>query len=165
MVNVVIQWLSRDWHFATPWTAAHQAPMFSTISRSLLKFLSVKSTMFSNHLILCCHLLLCLQSFPPSGSFPLSRLFASGGQSIRASASASVLQMNIHSWFPLGLTDLISLQSKGLSRVFSSTTIWKHQFFDTQPSLQSTFTSYMTTGITIALTIWTSMSLLLHTLS
>ena len=78
-----------------------------------------------------------LQSFPASGSFPISRLFASGGQSIGASASAAVLPMNIHNWFPLGLTGLISLQSKGLSRVFSSTTIWKYQFFSTQPSLWS----------------------------
>ena len=79
----------------------------------------------------------CLQSFPPSGSFPISCLFTSGGQSIRASASASVLPMNIQSWFPLGLTDFISLQSYGVSRVFSSTAIQKHQFFGTQPSLWS----------------------------
>ena len=72
-----------------------------------------------------------LQSFPASGSFPMSRLFASGGQSIGASASASVLPMNIQGWFSLGLTGLISLQSKGLSRVFSSTTIWKHHFLST----------------------------------
>ena len=70
----------------------------------------------------------CLQSFPASGSFPVSQLFTSSGQSIRGSASASVLSMNIHSWFPLRLTGLISLQSKGLSRVFSSTTVWKHHF-------------------------------------
>ena len=70
----------------------------------------------------------CLQSFPASGSFPMSRLFASGGQSIGALASASILPMNIQDWFPLGLTGLISLQSKGLSRVFSNTTVQKHQF-------------------------------------
>ena len=70
----------------------------------------------------------CLQSFPASVSLPMSQLFASGDQSIGASALASVLPMNIQGWFPLGLTGLISLQSKGLSRVFSSTTIWKHQF-------------------------------------
>ena len=75
-----------------------------------------------------------LQSFPASGSFLMSWLFISDGQSIRTSASAPVLPMNIQSWFPLGL---ISLQSKGLSRVFFSTTIWKHQFFSTQPSLWS----------------------------
>ena len=77
----------------------------------------------------------CPQSFPASGSFPMSWLFASGGQSIGASASASVLAMNIQGWFHLGLTSLISLQSKGLSRVFSSTAVWKHQFFGTQLSL------------------------------
>ena len=78
-----------------------------------------------------------LPSFPISGSFPVSRLFTSGGQSIGASASASVLPMNIQDWFPLGWTDWISFQSKGLSRVFSNTTVQKHQFFGTQPSLWS----------------------------
>ena len=76
-----------------------------------------------------------LQSFPASGSFPMSQFFASGGQSIGVSASASVLPMNIQDWFPLGLTGLISLQSKGLSRVFSNTTVQKHQFFGAQLSL------------------------------
>ena len=71
----------------------------------------------------------CLQSFPASGSFTMSQFFISGGQSIGASASASVLPMNIQGWFPLGFTGWISLLSKGLSRVFSSTTVWKHQFF------------------------------------
>ena len=79
----------------------------------------------------------CLQSFPASGSFSMSQFFASGGQSIGVSASTSVLPMNIQDWFPLGLTDLISLQSKGLSRVFSNTTVQKHQFFSTQSSLWS----------------------------
>ena len=77
----------------------------------------------------------CLQSFPTSGSFPMSHLFTSGGQSIGASASASVLPMNIQDWFPLGWTGWISLQSKGLSRVFSNTTVQKHQLFCTQHSL------------------------------
>ena len=81
----------------------------------------------------------CLQSFPAWGSFPMSWLFASGGQSI--GASASVLPMNIQGWFLLGWTGLTSLLSVGLSRVFSNTTIWKHQFFGTQPSLWSNFTS------------------------
>jgi len=76
----------------------------------------------------------CHQSFPASGSFPMSRLFASGGQSIRALASTSVLLMNIQCWFPLGLTGLISLLCKGLSRAFWSTTIWKHKFFGAQIS-------------------------------
>ena len=79
----------------------------------------------------------CLQSFPASGSSPMSRFFTSGGQSIVASASASVLLMNIQDWFPLGLTGWISLQSKGLSRVFCNTTVQKHQFFGTQLSLWS----------------------------
>ena len=81
----------------------------------------------------------CPQSFPASGSFPMSQLFASGGQSI--GASASVLPMNIQGWFPLGLTSLISFLSKGLSRVFSNTTVWKHQFFGTQPFYGLTLTS------------------------
>ena len=80
---------------------------------------------------------LALKSFPASGSFPISRLFASGGQTIEASASAPVLLLHIQGWFPLGLTGLISLLSKGLLRVFSSTTIQKHQFFSAQPSLWS----------------------------
>ena len=77
----------------------------------------------------------CLQSFPASGFFLVSQLFASGGQSIGVSASASVLPMNIQDWFSLGWTGWISLQSKGLSRVFFNTTVQKHQFFDTQLSL------------------------------
>ena len=76
-----------------------------------------------------------LQSFPASGSFPMSQFFTSGGQSIGVSASASVLSMNIQEWFPLGWTAWISLQSKGLSRVFSNTTVQKHQFFGAQLSL------------------------------
>ena len=78
-----------------------------------------------------------LQSFPASGSFPMSWLFASGGQSLGASVSASVLPMNIQDWFPLRLTGLNSLQSKGLSRVFSNTTVQKHNFFGAQLSLWS----------------------------
>ena len=77
------------------------------------------------------------QSFPASGSLPMSWLFTSGDQSIGASASAPVLQINIQVWFILGLTSLVSLKSKGLSRVFSSTIVWKHQFFSVQPSLWS----------------------------
>ena len=83
----------------------------------------------------------CPQSLPVSGSFLMSRLFSSGGQSIGASASASVLPVNFQGWFPIGLTGLISLLSKRLSRVFSSTTVQKYQFFSTQPSLGSTLTS------------------------
>ena len=76
----------------------------------------------------------CLQSFPATGSFLMSQLFTSGGWSIGVSASASVLPMNIQDWFPSGLIGLISLQSKGLLRVFSNTTVWKHQFLGAQPS-------------------------------
>ena len=100
---------------ATPWTAACQASLSFTITQSLLKLISTELvkpssvTPFSSS----------PQSYPASESFPMSWLLASGGQSIGASASASVLPMNIQGWFPLGLTDLISLQSKGLSRVFS----------------------------------------------
>ena len=78
-----------------------------------------------------------LQSFPASGAFPMSQFFTSGSQSIGVSASASVLPMNIQDWFPLGMTGLISLQSKGLSRVFSNTTVQKHQFFNNPHSLWS----------------------------
>ena len=101
----------------------------------------------------------CPQSFPESGSFPVSQLFTSGGLSIGASASASVFPMNIQGWLPLGLTGSISLQSKGLTRVFPSTTIQKHQFFDTQHFPQSNShvpleKKHMTTGKSTALTIW-----------
>ena len=97
----------------------------------------IESVMSSNHLILHHPFSFCLQSFPASGSFPVSQLFTSGGQGIGASPSASVLPMNIQGWFPLGLTGLISLLSKGLSRAFSSTTVQKHQFFGAQPSWQT----------------------------
>ena len=99
----------------------------------------------------------CLQSFPTSGSFPMSWLFALVGQSVRASASASVLPMNNQDWFPLGLTVLISLQSKGCSRVFSST-VQKHQSFCTQPFLWSNCHPYLTTGKILALTMQTFIS-------
>ena len=98
---------------------------------SNFKLMSIELVMPSKHLILCCPLLLLPSVFPRSGSFPVSQLFTSGGQSIRVSASPSVLPMNIQDWFPLGWTGWISLQSKGLSRVFSNTTVQKHQFFGT----------------------------------
>ena len=100
----------------------------------------------------------CLQSFPASGSFPVRQFFTSVGQNIGVSASASVLPVNIQDWFPLGLTDLISLQSKGNSRIFSNTTVQKHQFFGAQLSLWSNSHLYMATGNTIAFTIWTLVS-------
>ena len=120
----------------TPWIEACQAPVSSTISQSWLKFMSTELLILSNHLILCRSSRLCLQSFPASGSFPMSWLFTAGGQSTSSSASATALPVNIQDWFPIGLTDLISLQSKGLSRrVLFSTTVQMHQFFETQPSL------------------------------
>ena len=123
--------------FVTPWTAAHQASLYLTNSQSLIKLMSIESVMPSNHLILCCPLLLPPQSFPASGSFQTSQFFAWGGQSSGVSASASVLPMNIQDWFPLGLTGLISLLSKGLSRAFSNTTVQMHHFFGARFSLQS----------------------------
>ena len=130
-----VQLFSRVQLFATPWTAAHQASLSITDSRSLLKLMSIELVMPSNHLILCRHLLLHLQSFPASGSFQMSQFFTSGDQSTVVSASASVLPMNTQDWSPLGWTGWISLQSKALSRVFSNTTVQKHQFFCTQLSL------------------------------
>ena len=130
-----VQLLSHVWLFATPWIAACQPPCPSPtpgvhpnpcplrwwchpkISSSVVPFSS------------------CLQSFPTSGSFQMSQLFASGGQNIGVSASISVLPMNTQDWSPLGWTGWISLQSKGLSRVFSSPTVQKHQFFGAQFSL------------------------------
>ena len=135
--SVVVQSLSQVQPFATPRTVAHQAFLFYTISRSLLKLMSIESVIPFNHRILCFPLSSCLQSFPASESFLMHQLFASGGRSTGASASALVLPTNIRDWFPLGLTGLIFLLSKGPSRVFSSTTVQKHQFFSAQPSLWS----------------------------
>ena len=118
-LDFVIQLLSRVQLFATPWTAARQASLSFPISRSLLKLMSFESVMPSDYLILCYPFSSCPHSFPASGSFPMNRLFTSGGQS--TGASASVLPTN----YQLQWTGLISLLSKGLSRVFSSTTVWK----------------------------------------
>ena len=125
--------------FVTPWTAAQQAPLSSTIFWSLLRFMSIESVMPSNHHILC-HLLHLPSVFSSIRSFPVSQPFTLGGQSIGALASASVLPVNSQCWFPLGLTDLILL-SKEVSRVFSSTTVLKHQFFRAQASLWPSYTS------------------------
>ena len=101
---------------ATLWTAAHQASLSFTTSQSLLKLMSIELVMPSSQLILCHSLLLLSSIFPSTRVFPMSQLFTSGGQSIRVSASASVLLMNIQDWFPLGWTGCISSQSKGLSK-------------------------------------------------
>ena len=139
-----VQSLSHVWLFATPWVTAHQASLSITNSRSLPKLMSIKLVMPSNHLILCNPLFL-LPPIPPSirvfssESAPVSLPW--GVQSIGVSASTSVLPMNTQDRSPLGWTGWISLQSKGLSRVFSNTTVQKHQFFGTQLSSQSTLTS------------------------
>ena len=132
-----LQSLSPVWLFETPWTAARQAPCPSPTPRvypnscplSWWCYPSISSSVvpFSSH----------LQSFSASGSFQMSQCFTSGGQSTGASASASVLPVNIQGWSPLGWTGWLSLQSKGLSRVFSNITVQKHQFFSAQLSLSS----------------------------
>ena len=134
LLSQSVHLLSRVWLLATPWTAACQASLSITNSRSLLTLMSIELVMPSNHL---CFFFFssCLQFFSTSGSFLMSQLFTSGGPSIEA--SASVLPMNIQEWFPLVLTGLSPLQSKGLSRVFFKTIVQKHQFFSAQPSLWS----------------------------
>ena len=126
---ISVQSLSRVQPFATPWIATCQASPSITNSWSSLKLMPIKLVMLSSRLILCCPLLLLPPIPPASGSFPMSQLFTWGGQSIGVSASTS------QGWSPLGWTGWISLQSKGLSRVFSNTTVQKHQFFGTQLSL------------------------------
>ena len=132
-----VQSLSHVQLFATPWIAARQASLSITNSRSSLKLTSIE---------LWCHPAIsssvipfssCPQSLPASESFPMSQLFAWGGQSIGVSALAWFLPKNTQDWSPLEWTGCFSLQSKGLSRVFSNTTVQKHQFFSAQPSSQS----------------------------
>ena len=123
--------------FVTPWTAARQAFWSITNSWSLLKLMSIESVIPFNHLILCYPLLLLPSIFPSIRVFSMSPFFTLGGHSIGVSTLASVLPINIHSWFHLRFTGLISLQSRGLARVFSNTTIQKHQFFCSQSYLWS----------------------------
>ena len=134
---VAVKWLSPVPLSVTPWTEACQASLSFTISQSLLTLMSIELVMPSNYLILFVSFSSCCLFFWESGSFPLSQLSTSGSQSIGASASASVLPMNTQGWFPLELTGLMSWKPSGLSRVLSNTTIKKHQFFGTQPSLWS----------------------------
>ena len=132
---IVVQSPSHVQLFVIPWSAACELPCPSlcpwvcsnscSLNRWCYPIISYSVVPFSS----------CPQSFPASESFPMSRLFTSGGQSIEA--LASILPMKIQDWFPLGLADLISLLAKGLLRVFSITTVWKHQFFGDQPSLWS----------------------------
>ena len=126
-IVAVIQSLSSVWLSVTPWTAAHQTSLSSTIARCLLRFYWISDAIQPSHL-------LSSPSPPTSGSFQMSQFFASGGQRIGVSPSASVLPMNIQDWFQSGGTGWISLQSKSLSRVFSNATVQKHQFFRAQLS-------------------------------
>ena len=135
----MVQSLSHVWLFVTPWTATRQASLSFTISQSLLKVMSTKLVITSNYLILCRPLLLLPSIFPSIRAFSNESALPSDGQSI--GASASVFPMNIQDWFPLGLNGLFSMQSKGLSRVFSNTTVQKHQFFSVQLSYGPTLTS------------------------
>ena len=130
-----VQSLSRVRLFATPWTAACQASLSITNSQSLPKPMSIESVMPSSHLILCRPLLLLPSIFHSIRVFSNESALRIRWPNIGISASASILPMNIQDWFPLGWTGWISLQSKGLSRVFSNTTVQKHQFFGTQLSL------------------------------
>ena len=131
------QSLSRVRLFATPWITACQASLSITNSRSSLRLKSIESLMPPSHLILCRPLLLLPQSLPASETFPMSQLFAWGGQSTGVSALACFLPEKSQGWSPSEWTGWISLQSKGLSRVFSNITVQKHQFFSAQPSSQS----------------------------
>ena len=123
---------------AIPWTVAHQASLSFTISQSLNKLKSIESVMHQTISSSVTPFSSCPQASPASRYFPMSQLFTSGGQSIGASASSSVLPRNVQGCFPLGLTGMISLLSKGLSRVFCFlTTVGKYQFFGAQPSFRS----------------------------
>ena len=131
---VLVQLLSYVQLYVTQWTLAHQSSLSFNNYQSLLKFMYIGLVMLSNHLILCCPLIILSSIFPSIRAFSMSQLFTLDGQSIGVSAS-SVFPKNIQDWFPLGLTGWISLRSKGLSRVFSNTTVRKHQFFGTQLSI------------------------------
>ena len=137
-----VQSLSRVQLFATPWIAARQASLSITNSQSSPRLASIKSVMPSSHLILCLPLLLCPQSLPALKSFPMSQLFTWGGQSAGVSALVSFLPKKSQGWSPSEWTGWIPLLSKGLSRVFSNTTVQKHQFFGAQPSPYSDLLIY-----------------------
>ena len=143
-----VQSLSHVQLFVIPWTAERQASLSVTNSQSPPKPCPL-SQLYHPTISSSIIPFFCPQSFPASGSFPMSQLFASGGQSVGVSPSKSVLPMNTQDWSSLEWTVWISLQSKGLSRVFSNTTVQKHQFFSAQVQLSH---PYMTTGKTIALT-------------
>ena len=167
--TVVVQSLNHVRLFATLWTAACQSPLSSTISWCLLRFMSIESIILSNHRILCHSLLLLLTIFPQHQVFS-NKLALSIEWPKYCNFSFSISPSNEYSgWFPLELTGLISLKSKGLSRVFSSITIQKHQFFDSAFFMVKLSDPNMATGRTIAWTIWSFvgkvMSLLFNMLS
>ena len=152
IVDIVIHSLSYVWLFATPGSVAL---LSSTISWSLPRFMSIELVMLSNHLILCHPLSFCLQFFPASRSFPMSQFFASGGQSIEASTSASVLPMNIEDWFTLGWTGLTPCsirESQGSSPTPQFKSINSSAFTFLYGPTLTTIHNY---GKTIALTRWT----------
>ena len=132
LINSIVR---RIWFFANPWTAACQASLSISSFQGLLKLVSIELVMPFNHLMLCLSLILLPSMFPSIRVISKESLFSSGGQSIiRVSVSA---WMNSQDWFPLGWTGWISMLFKGLSRVFSNTTVQKHQFFGAQFSSQS----------------------------
>ena len=133
-IYISVQSLSRVRLFATPWTAAHQASLSITNSQSLPKFMSIELVMSSNHLLLCCPLLLLPSIFPSIRVFSNKSVLHIRWPKYW-SFSFKVFPINTQDWSPLGWTGWISLQSKGLSRVFSNTTVQKHQFFGAQLSL------------------------------
>ena len=136
-----VQLLSHVWLFATPWNATHQASLSFTISKSLLKLMSIELVMSSNHLILYCPLPLLPLIYPSNRVFSTESVLRIRWPKYWSFTSASFLSMNIQDWFPLGLTGWISLLSKELSRIFSNTTVQKYQFFGAQLSFCPTLIS------------------------
>ena len=141
-VPFVVQLLSRIWLFSTPWTAACQTSLSFTISGSLSNSCPLSWWCHPSNSSSAAIVSFCPQSFPTSGTFPMSRLFTSDDQNTGASASASVLPVNMQCWSPLRFTGLISLLSKRLAGIFSSTTVQRHQLFGVQPSLWSSSQSH-----------------------
>ena len=137
LLVAVVQLLSCIWLFATPWTAVCQAFLSFTISRSLLKLMSIELVMSFNHLIFCHPLLLLPSVFPSIRVFSKDVTLCIRWPKYWSLSYSIKLPMNIQNWFILWLNCLISLQSKGLSKIFSNTTVQKHQFFGAQPSLLS----------------------------
>ena len=145
-VVVVVQWSSCVQLFATPWTATCQSSLSRPISQSLPKFMSIASVMPSSHLILWCPLLPSI--FPSVRNFSDESAVHIKRPKYWSFSFSIIFPVNVQGWFPLRLTGLISLLSKGLSGVFSSSTVWRYQFFGTPPSLWSRSQNHVTTGKT-----------------